>query len=411
LRTRYINARIFDGIERVIAHGWVETDGATITTVEDTATHLPPDGDGVVVVDLAGATLMPGLIDAHTHLVGGDVAPGMPDYASSRRLSEPEGMTAYRTVAAAHTTLRRGITSVRDLTGRAYLDVDLATAIDAGILVGPTVRAAGLGLTITGGHVHQRCVEVDGADEVRKEVRRQVKRGVHWIKLMGVTGGMATAGRHPLAAQFTLTEIRAGVEEAHRAGVKVAAHAHGGEGIMNAIEGGVDTIEHGLFIDEAIAARMAERGTVLVPTLMNDMKYQEALEQGLVPATAIRQRQRLADEGFPVPDPRTRMAIARSAGVRVIAGTDAGGNAMVRHGENANELLMLQRTGYSAIEALAAATGRAASVVGLHDRGRIAVGYVADLIVVAGDPTSDVTILTQADGITAVIKGGKRIGS
>lgn len=260
---------------------------------------------------------------------------------------------------------------MRDLTGRAYLDVDLATAIDAGLIEGPTVRAAGLGLTIT--------------------------------------GGMATAGRHPLAAQFTLEEIRAGVDEAHRAGVKVAAHAHGGEGILNAIEGGVDTIEHGLYLNDESAARMAERGAVLVATLMNDMKYQEALERGLIPATALRQRQRLADEGFPVPDPVTRMAIARRHGVRVIAGTDAGGNALVRHGDNANEIVMLQRSGFSSREALAAATGHAAQVIGLPDRGRIAVGFLADLLVVNGDPTADVTVLCNPDAITTVIKGGRRV--
>ena len=410
MRYRLTNARIFDGLERVIERGWIEIDGGTIVQVED-ASAQPPPADGVDSHDLVGATLMPGLIDAHTHLVGGDVVPGAHDYASGRRLHESDGMAAYRTAAAALHTLRRGITAVRDLTGRAYLDVDLATAIEAGIIDGPTVRAAGLGLTITGGHVHQRCVEVDGPHEVRKEVRRQVKRGVHWIKLMGVTGGMSSAGRHPLAAQFTLEEIRAAVDEAHRAGVKVAAHAHGGEGIMNAIDGGVDTVEHGLFLDDESAARMAERGTVLVATLMNDMKYQEALERGLVPATALRQRQRLVDEGFVMPTPEERMATARRHGVRVIAGTDAGGNAMVRHGENANELVMLQRTGFSALEALAAGTGHAAQVVGLPGRGRVAVGAIADLIVVPGDPTRDVGILASDGGIGTVIKGGRIVAT
>ncbi len=407
MKYRITNARIFDGLERVVQRGWIEVDGATIGVVVDEAEAPPPDSDGVTTIDLGGATLLPGLVDAHTHLVGGDVVAGAPDYATSRRLTEPTGLTAYRTLAAAQATLASGITSVRDLTGREYLDVDLARAIDEGVVMGPTIRAAGLGLTITGGHVHQRCVEVDGPHEVRKEVRRQVKRGVHWIKLMGVTGGMATVGRHPLAAQFTLEEIAAATDEAHRAGVLVAAHAHGGEGILNAIDGGVDSIEHALFIDDEIAASMAERGVFLVATLMNDMKFQEALERGAVPAATLRQRERLAAEGHPIPSPETRMAIARRHGVRVIAGTDAGGNAMVRHGDNAQELVMLQRTGFSAVEALAAGTGHAAAAIGLPDRGRIARGFVADFVVVRGDPTTDVEVLSNKLSIDAVIKGGR----
>jgi len=407
MRYRLTDVRVFDGLERVIERAWVEIDVDRIALVEDAAAQPPPSGDGVPSYALGGATLLPGLIDAHTHLVGGDVVAGAQDYATSRRLAESSGLTAYRTVAAAQHTLRRGFTAVRDLTGRDYLDVDLAHAVDAGILIGPTVRAAGLGLTITGGHVHQRCVEVDGEFEIRKEVRRQVKRGVHWIKLMGVTGGMSSAGRHPLAAQFTLDEVRAGVEEAHRAGVKVAAHAHGGEGIMNAIEGGVDTVEHGLFLDDRSAERMADRGTVLVATLMNEMKYHEALERGLVPQTALRQRQRLADEGFVMPSPEERMAIARRHGVRVVAGTDAGGNAMVRHGQNANELVMLQRCGFGPLEALAAATGHAAEVVGLPGRGRVVAGAIADLVLTPFDATRDAAVLASEDAVAAVIKGGK----
>jgi imidazolonepropionase-like amidohydrolase len=406
MRYRLVGARLFDGIERIIERAWIEVDGGLIAAVEDLAVRPPPEGDDIPSYDLEGLTLLPGLIDAHTHLVGGDVVPGAQDYASSRRLSESLGMTAYRTAAAARQTLQSGVTAVRDLTGRDYLDVDLAAAVEAGILEGPTVRAAGLGLTITGGHVHQRCVEVDGPDEVRKEVRRQIKRGVHWIKLMGVTGGMSSSGRHPLAPQFTLDEIRAATDEAHRAGVRVAAHAHGGEGLTNAIEGGVDTIEHGIFLDNAQAVRMAELGVALVPTLTNEMRYDEALAAGLVPITAHRQRQRLEAGGYRLPSPEERMTVARRNGVRVIAGTDAGGNAMVRHGDTPLELVMLERSGFSAVDALAAATGLAAETIGLDGHGRLAAGARADILVTAEDPTRRAAVLARRENVTAVIKGG-----
>jgi imidazolonepropionase-like amidohydrolase len=400
---RLANVRVFDGLEHVVERTHVDVDGDRIVAV-GAATPPAPDA---ATIDLAGMTLLPGLIDAHTHLVGGDVVAGAADYAASRRLHEPTGLQAYRTAAAARTTLMRGVTSVRDMSGSEYLDVQLAQAVEAGIVDGPTVLAAGPGLTITGGHVHLRCTEVDGPDEVRKEVRRQIKHGVRWIKLMGVTGGMATAGRHPLAPQFTREEIAAATDEAHRAGVRVGAHAHGPEGIRNALEGGVDSIEHGLYLDDALAALMAERGVFLVPTLMNELKYEQALAAGRVSAAAVAQRQRLADEGHPIPTPEARMAIARRQGVRVVAGTDAGGNALVRHGDNAEELLMLVRTGFTPLEALAAATGRAAEAIGLADRGRVAPGFRADLVLTRGDPTVDVAALVGEGAIAAVVKDGR----
>jgi imidazolonepropionase-like amidohydrolase len=193
--------------------------------------------------------------------------------------------------------------------------------------------------------------------------------------------------------------------------VRVAAHAHGGEGLTNAIEGGVDTIEHGIFLNDAQAARMAELGVVLVPTLANEMRYQESVAAGLVPAVAQRQRAHLEETGHPLPTPEARMAIARRHGVRVIVGTDAGGNAMVRHGDTPLELVMLQRCGFGALDALAAATGLAAPVVGVDGAGRIASGAKADLLITRSDPTRDVTVLAEPSCIAAVVKGGHVVRS
>lgn len=405
---RYVlrNAKVFDG-DRVVSEVDVEVENDRIAAVHpaDTERDRPGGGD-IATVDCTGWSMLPGLIDAHTHLTGGDVVAGATSYQESRRLDEPQGLQALRTFEAAQRTLRAGFTTVRDMSGRDYLDVQFAKAVEENIVVGPTVIPSGLGLTITGGHVHRRCVEVDTPDEVRKEVRRHIKHGARWIKLMGVTGGMSTLGRDPLAPQFTLAEIRAGVEEAHRAGVPVAVHAHGADGIANAVEAGVDTIEHGTYLTDELARRMADRGIALVPTLMNELKFQEALDAGRVGEQVVQQRRRLAAEGRPVPAPEDRMAIARRHGVTVLAGTDCGGNALCRHGDNAQELLILAATGLSSVEALGAATGVAADTLRLPDRGRIRAVCVADMVLCRGDATDDVGLLAVKGGIAGVIKNG-----
>lgn len=400
------NATVFDGWDIHPATS-IKVVGQFITEVaSSTSKPASTHEDTVTEIDLTGYTVLPGLIDAHTHLVGGDVVAGANAYGASRRMGEPQGLQALRTFAAAQRTLQAGFTTVRDMSGRDYLDVQFAQAVEEGVVTGPTLIPSGLGLTITGGHVHNRCVEVDGVDEVRKEVRRHIKQGARWIKLMGVTGGLSTVGRDPLAPQFTVEEIRAAVEEAHRAGVRVAAHAHGTEGIRNAVEGGVDSIEHGTYLTDDIAQRMAEQGTLLVPTLMNEMKFQEAVADGRVGETVVRQRALLAAQGRPIPSPEDRLAVARRHGVTVLVGTDCGGNALCRHGENANELLMLTRVGFSPLEALRAATGLAAKHLDLPYRGRIAEGCRADLVVCSTDVTRDLTGLVNKGGIAGVIKEG-----
>ena len=399
-------ARLLDGAGGEVA-------GATIL-VEDgrivaAAGGLAVPSEYTVRFDVGGRTVMPGLIDVHTHVVGGEPLP-YGDYAVSRRLSEPEGLHAFRTVEAARRTLLAGITTVRVLGCRAYLDVHLREAVAAGLVVGPRIVAAGLGITPTGGHVHWRCLNADGEEGVRRAVREHVAHGVDWIKVMGVTGGLASPGQDPRLPQYRLEEVRAAVDEAHRWGRRVAAHAHARAGIAIALEAGVDTLEHGTFLDDELAARMAAQGTWLVPTLAVHHFLDEARErQAVPPAQAARQRE-LEAMGFAVPSVHERMRIARAHGVRVATGTDAGGNALFRHGSVGIEMLMLAACGYGPREVLAAATSEAARALGLEDvTGAIRPGLAADLLVVDGDPLQDLRVLAPGaqQRIAGVVAAGR----
>jgi imidazolonepropionase-like amidohydrolase len=398
VRTAFINARIFDGRRLVTERGAVVVDGDRIADL------LPGDWTGTAdqTVDLSGRTLLPGLIDVHTHLVGGDVLP-IADYAASRRLSEGVGMQAFRTAEAARRTLLAGYTTIRDVGCRDYLDVDLRNAVREGLVAGPRVVACGLGLTPTGGHVHARAREADGVDGVIKAVREHIRHGVDGIKIIGVTGGMATPGQHPGAAQYRYDEVAAAVEEAHRWGRRVACHAHGEEGIENAVRAGVDTLGHGLFLTEKLARLMAEHGTVFVPTLANHYHQRVLEREGRVPESMRARQRELAAMGVVMPPVEERMAHARAAGVVVATGSDAGGNAQVIHGTNAVELVMLVECGYSPEEALRAATSVAATAIGVErETGTLELGKAADLIVVDDNP------LERIETVSAVHGGGPR---
>lgn len=361
--------------------------------------------------DLAGAILMPGLIDVHTHLVGGEPLP-YGDYRISRRLTEPEGLHAFRTVEAARRTLLAGITTVRVVGCRDYLDVRLRDAVREDLVIGPRVVPAGLGITPTGGHVHWRCRNADGEEEVRRAVREHVAQGVEWIKVMGVTGGLASPGQDPRVAQYRFSEVEAAVDEAHRWGRHVAAHAHAREGMEHAIRAGVDTLEHGSFLDDDLAEEMARRGTWLIPTLAVNYWMETAERQGALPPVYVARRRELAMMGFEVPSYRHRMEMARKHGVPVATGTDAGGNPLFRHGSVGIEVRMLSECGYTAYEALAAATGQAAKALRIdHLTGTVRAGQAADLVVVGADPLQDLRVLVPGEHnrIDGVIAAGRFI--
>src|SRR5215216_4358277 len=255
----FLNGTVIDGNGGLTERGAVLTRDGTVEAVgATTALEARRHDADVTVIDLAGRTLMPGLIDTHVHLAGGDFEPN--------READPVGLAAFRMVPPAARTLQAGFTTIRVAGSRDFLDVDLRDAIAERALVGPRILASGRGLTTTGGHYHNWCaVEVDGVDAVRREVRNHVKRGVDSIKLM-LSPGIATEGSDVNTEQFSLDEVQVAVYEAHKVGKTVLSHAIGIGGIRNGVEAGVDSIDHGHYLDEEQAIRMKERGIYLVPT-------------------------------------------------------------------------------------------------------------------------------------------------
>lgn len=353
---------------------------------------------GATVIDLGDQTLLPGLIDLHTHL-GYDLEPGW----EMRPVTELPGVSVLRSGRNATTTLMAGFTTVREMgAGENFADVALERAIAAGYVVGPHVIPAGHALSITGGHCEitgfrpgilegsPETGVADGVDEVVRAVRYQIKHGAKVIKICATAGVLSFEG--PVGAQqFTEAEMRAIVEEAARHGVRVAAHAHGAEGIRAAVRAGVTSIEHGSVLDDETIALMKQHGTWLVPTtyLADRINLDNLPPPIRAKAEAV------------LPLAKVSLAKAIAAGVRIAFGTDAG---VYPHGENAREFAALVARGMSPIEAIRTATLHAAAALGVEDRGVIAAGRLADLIAVPGDPTRDVWRL---EDVRFVMVGGK----
>jgi imidazolonepropionase-like amidohydrolase len=409
MRYALTNALVIDGL------GSYER-GATLL-VEDTkivavGTGFEVPSDVEQVSDVGGRAVLPGLIDCHTHHVGGDVLP-VGGYAYARRLDEPAGMQALRGVEALRRTLLAGFTTVRDLGGAGWVDVNLRDAVAGGLVAGPRMLVAGLGLTPTGGHAFPRAMNADGREGVIQAVREHVKRGVDWIKLLGVTGGTATPGIDPMAAQYHAEEVEAAVSEARRWAKPLAAHAHGLEGIKNAVRAGARTIEHGTELDQATADEMAARDISLCPTLLGNYYTERLLEEGRLPQNSLERRKELAEKGYRIPDLASglrRVALAKRAGVKLITGGDCGGNAVAIFGTSGTELVLLERAGLTAMEAIVAATSRAAEALGLSGvTGALRPGLAADLLVVNGNPLEEIGVLAPLDGdrIATVVRDGR----
>jgi len=352
-----------------------------------------PDGD---VIDLGDVTLLPGLIDTHVHLTG-----DLEGDWFNRAVRETAVDEALRGARNARKTLMAGFTTVRNVGSGGFADVSLSKAVEQGFIEGPRIVAAGHSLGITGGHcdvtgyapgileLGPKDGVADGADEVLEAVRYQIKHGAAVIKTCATAGVLSFEG--PVGAQqYSEEEMRVMVEEAARHGLKVAAHAHGTEGIIAAVRAGVASIEHGSMLNDEAIALMKERGTYLVPTTY----LADAIDLEVLPPH-VRAK---AESVLPVAKESVQRAIA--ADIKIAFGTDA---AVFPHGDNAKEFAALVDRGMSNIEAIRTATLNAADLLGVDDRGRIAAGTLADIVAVPGNPLEDIYTL---EGVTFVMMGG-----
>ena len=395
-------ARMFDG-HRMITPGVVVVSGSTILGAGAEA----PTPAGADVLDFGDATLAPGLIDAHTHLSF--------QYTDNFNLFVLNGLqktVAERTLIATQNlkkTIMAGITTARDVGSTDFIDVGLRNAVSAGIIPGPRMLVAVHALGATGGHCddqdgfnyglfrHESGLEegvISGPEEARKAVRFNAKYGADVIKTCA-TGGVLSLTDDVDTPQLTQEELNAIVDEAHALRKKTAAHAHGAEGAKRAIRAGIDSIEHGTFMDDEALDMMKARGTVFIPTLMATQGGREKLGKNLYPP-AVEAKMRLAIESI---NKTVKRALAK--GVKIGMGTDA---AVYPHGRNPEEFHMLVDLGMPPLDALRAGTSVDAELLGIQNRiGTLEAGKLADIVVIPGDPIQNIR---QVEKITFVMKEG-----
>jgi imidazolonepropionase-like amidohydrolase len=392
------NGTLIDGIsDEPVSEATVVISNKKVALVGSGSEVQIPD-EPAEVIDLNSSFLLPGLIDCHVHItIGG---------GPSGTFEHDQEYTMLATLKHAQKTIEAGITTIRDLGGRNYIEFVVRRAIENGLYPGPRMVLAGkiLSMTTAGDDFWPGMYrEADGPDEVRKAAREQLKAGVDVVKVMA-TGAAMTPGEQPVP-QYTVEEIQAAVEEAHKVGKPVSVHASGVEGIQNSIEAGVDHIEHGSYLheDPKTMQLMLDKGVFLIPTCK---AFADPAQKGLAAGCPAWMVDQIKDEWE---NNRLSTKAAIEMKVPIAMGTDAGGPVNY-HGENATELIHLCEAGMTPMDAIRAATSKAAECVGLADKvGTIEEGKYADLLVVRNNPLENIDVLSSTEEIMMVVKNGEMI--
>ncbi|MDK2917666.1 MAG: hypothetical protein PWQ37_399 [Candidatus Petromonas sp.] len=339
------------------------------------------------VVDLTGKTVMPGMINSHIHITMEPV--GNPFALIT---TESLAKTALRGVKNLKKQLYSGVTYFRDVGGPDGVDIDLRNAVNEGIIEGPEFLVSGKVLTMTGGHGWPIGRECDGVDEMRKGAREQLKAGADLLKIMA-TGGVMTPGVEPGSPQLTFEEMKVAVEEAHKAGKKTATHAQGTTGIKNAVLAGIDSVEHGIFLDDEVIELMVKKGTYLVPTLVAPYFIVENGVEAGIPEYAVEKSKRVMDSHF------KSFQKAREAGVKIAMGTDAG-TPFNLHDKTAYELKLMADAGMTPMETIVSSTKTAAELLGIDENyGTLEEGKTADFLVLKENPLNNLDTLFNIESI------------
>ncbi len=387
----YTNAFIINGCGEAF-EGHMVVDEGRIEAVGPGS--LPEQYQGLAQKDLAGKALLPGFIDCHVHLR----SDGLAD-TRAQQAADSVAVATMRSARNAMLTLQAGITTVRDCGSKGGADFALRKAAQEGLCKTPRLFLCGCMICMTGGHGWTSGIEADGVDEVRRAARRLLKEGADHIKLVA-SGGILSPGTELGAAQYTVEEMQAAVDEAHAAGKTACAHAHGTRAIKNAIRAGVDSVEHGYLIDEEGIQMMVDRGTYLVATSTAVRNVVKHGTQAGIPAEVVRKASSAINQHI------SGFRSAHQAGVRMAMGTDSG-VPFTKHGKNLDELVYFVEMGMTPMEAICTATLQSASLLKMDHRiGSLEAGKLADYIIVDANPLEDISSLTRQQNIDSVYLEG-----